>query len=65
MNTQLLGNFFQFIFAICYFTFLLPLILIQDILVQTYSNGIFYSSKLFYVIEQGVIEIFYTGIAEF
>lgn len=65
MNTQLLGNFFQFLFAICYLTFLLPLTLIQDILIQTYSNGILYSSKLLSVIEQGVIEIFYTGIIEF
>ena len=73
MNTHLLGNFFQFLFAICYFTLLLPLILIKGILIQTYSKDVLvselpcpflYVTKLYFVIGQGVIQISYTGISQ-
>ena len=71
MNTQLLGNFFPFLFAVCCFTFLLPWVLISFVLIQVYSKDILiseplcaflYGPKLYFVIAQGIIQILHSGI---
>jgi len=71
MNTQLLGNFFPFLFAVCCFTFLLPWISISFILIQVYSKDVLvseppclflYGPKLYFVIAQGIIQISHSGI---